>query len=199
MSVNLSRRAVLAASAALCGCSVLPTRDYQERRQWPLDVPPPAPTAVTTGRHVLLLRALRAGPGLDARGLRTVQADGAERIDNWEEWAVPPPQGVEEDLRQWLQASGLFAAIAMPGSAAHADLIMEGELLALSANPGAGTARSALSLVLLRQPGNQPIMQRSFTGTTRLQGNGGPALAAAMRAALEDMLAQIQTALSPYA
>lgn len=199
MSVNLSRRAVLTASAAVCGCSVLPTRAYQERREWPLDVPPPAAAAATTGRHVLLLRALRAGPGLDARGLRTMQPDGAERIDNWEEWAVPPPQGVEEDLREWLESSGLFAAIAMPGSAAHADLILEGELLALAANPAAGTAHAALSLVLLRRQGDQPLLQRSFTGTGRLQGAGGPALAAAMRAALEDMLAQVQTALSPYA
>jgi ABC-type uncharacterized transport system auxiliary subunit len=199
MTHKLPRRAVLTASAAICGCSVLPTRPYQERREWPLEVPPPAADTAATGRHVLLLRALRAGPGLDARGLRTVQQDGSERIDNWEEWAVPPPQGVEEDLREWLLASGLFAAVGMPGGTAHPDLILEGEVLALSANPAAGTARAALNLVLLKQPGNQVLLQRSFTGTASLHGDGGPALAAAMRAALADMLGQVQNALVVFA
>lgn len=193
MKFSLRRRAALLGAAGLAGCSVLPARPYQERREWPLDVPPPNATG-SAGRKVLLLRALRAGPGMDTRGLRTILPDGAERISNWEEWSVPPPQGVEEDLRQWLSASGLFAAVVMPGSTVKADLVLEGELLALAADPQSGIARAALGVVLLREPGSRPVLQRSFVGTARLQGQDGPALAAAMRAAIGDMLRQTQGA-----
>jgi ABC-type uncharacterized transport system auxiliary subunit len=192
------RRAVMLATAALAGCSVLPARPYQERREWPLDVAPPVASG-GPGRKVLLLRALRAGPGMDTRGLRTIQPDGAERIANWEEWAVPPPQGVEEDLRQWLAASGLYAAVTMPGSTVQADLVLEGELLALAADPQSGTARAAVAVVLLAQSGNRPLLQRSFVGTAKLQQQDGPAQAAAMRAAIADMLGQVAAALAVYA
>jgi len=198
MSVRFSRRAVLVGAAALAACSVLPARPYQERREWPLTVPPP-PGGAAAGRQVLLLRGLGSGPGLDTRGLRTISPDGAETIANWEEWAVPPPQGVEDDVRQWLSASGLFAAVVSPGSELPASLVLEGELLALSADPATGTARVSLALVLLRRPRDVPLLQRTFTGTARLQGQDGPALAAAMRAAIADMLPQIVTALSAYA
>jgi ABC-type uncharacterized transport system auxiliary subunit len=192
---DLSRRIVLLGSGVLAGCSVLPARPYQERREWPLDVPPPQ-AAGGMGRKVLLLRALRGAPGMDTRGLRTILPDGAERIANWEEWAVPPPQGVEEDLRQWLAASGLFAAVVMPGSTVKADLVLEGELLALAADLPTGSARAALSVVLLREPGSRPVLQRSFVGTSPLQGQDGPALAAAMRAAVTSMLMQVQSAVA---
>ena len=199
MTGLLRRRGVLVAGAALAGCSVLPARPYQERRQWPLDVPPPVSAAGAAGHKVLLLRAVRAGPGLDTRGLRTIQPDGAERIANWEEWSVPPPQGVEDDLRQWLAASGLFAAVVMPGSAVKPDLVLEGELLALVADPQTGAARAAIGIVVLREPGSQPLLQRSFTGKARLQGQDGPALARAMRAAIADMLSQALGAFERYA
>ena len=191
------RRLMLIGAAALGGCSVLPTRPYQERREWPLDIPPPAPSAAR-GHGVLLVRSLGAGPGLDTRGLRTVDASGAENIAFWEEWAVPPPQGVGADLRAWLAASGLFRAVVTPGSEAAADFILEGQLLALSAQPGAGTARAVVSLVLLRAPRDLPVMQRSFTGTARLQGVDGPALASGMRAAVGDMLGQVVAAVGGY-
>ncbi len=178
---------------------MLPARPYQERRQWPLDVPPPQGGQAGAGRHVVLVRALRAGPGMDTRGLRTILPDGAERIANWEEWSVPPPQGVEDDLRQWLSASGLFTAVVMPGSSVKPDLVLEGELLALAADPQTGTARAAIGTVLLREPGSRPLLQRSVTGAAPLQGQDGPALAGAMRAAIADMLGKLVSDVGRYA
>ena len=108
-------------------------------------------------------------------------------------------QGVEEDLRQWLAASGLFSAVVMPGSEVQPDLVLEGELLALAADPPTGTARASLALVLLGARHDVPLLQRSFTGTAPLQGQDGPALASAMRAAIAAMLTQAQAALAAYA
>ena len=112
---------------------------------------------------------------------------------------MPPPQGVEEDLRQWLTASGCFAAVVMPGSQVPHDMVLEGELLALAADPQAGTAHASLSLVLLRQSGGttRPMLQRSFTGTAPLRGQDGRALSQAMRGAVAELLTQVEAAMEP--
>jgi cholesterol transport system auxiliary component len=187
-------------AAALAGCSVLPEQPYQERREWPLEVRRPTTTVAGPHAPVLLLRALRAGPGLDTRGLRTRLTDGAERIDNWEEWAVPPPQGVEECMREWLAASGLFSAVVAPGSQVIADFVLEGELISFVGDQPAGLARAGLSLVLLR-PSNTgrflPVLQRSLTGQAPLTGVGGPAVAASLQAALVALLTEVEAALAP--
>ncbi len=198
----LCRRSVLTGAAALAGCSVLPERPYQERREWPLEVRRPnAVDTIVAHRPVLLVRGLRAGPGLDSRGLRTRLADGAEHLDYWEEWAVPPPQGVEDCLRQWLAASGLFSAVVMPGSEVTPELVLQGELVAFVVDLAAGTARAELALVLLRQQSSGtrvPILQRSFTGAAPLAGRDGPAEAAALQAALAALLQQVEAAMVPF-
>ena len=198
----MPRRALLAGAACLGGCSVLPERPYQARRAWPLEPARPQILAAPPGAPTLLLRTLRSGPGLETRGLRSRAADGAEKIDFWEEWAVPPPQAVQASLRQWLAASGLFAAVVQPGTDATADLVLEGDLLGLAADLATNSAVATLSLVLLRAEGggrSTPLLQRSLTGTAPLRGTDGPALAAAMSEALAAVLAQAEAVVAPFA
>ena len=87
MGPTMQRRLLLAAPlivapliVASCGLS---ERPYTERRQWPLMArrPPAAPThppRARASRPILLVRNLRAGPGLEVRGLQTLQADGSK-------------------------------------------------------------------------------------------------------------------------
>jgi len=193
---TLPRRAILAAATSLAACSVLPARPYQQRREWPLEVHPttvPAPP----GSPVLLVREMAAAPGLEARGLRTLVPDGAERLDYWEEWAVPPSQSVVACLRQWLAASGMFSAVISPGSDLSPDLILETELLAFVGDQQAGRARATISLVLLR-PAHGPLLQRTLTGEAPLAGTDGAAVAGALQSALLALLGKTQAALAPY-
>ena len=193
---RLGRRAILGCAGALAGCSVLPERPYQERREWPLDVRRPEVAPANPRGPVLLVRSLRAGPGLDDRGLRTLRTDGAEHVDYWEEWAVPPPQAVEYALRQWLAASGKFAAVVEPGSQVPPNLILEGEMLAMAADLRRSQAIARIAIVLLRPApgGPQPVLQQTFTGLAPLQGTDAPALARAMQQAVAAALQQIEAA-----
>jgi len=187
--------ALLAGTAGLAGCSVLPEHPYQERHEYPLVLPPPEAATPTppAGARVVLVRSLRAGPGLDARGLRTIRPDGTEDLAFWEEWAVPPPQAIEDAIRAWLAASGHFAAVIGPGSEATPDYVLEGELTFLAADQARGQARAAASLVLLRHgTTNIPVLQRVCEGTAPLTGPLAAARATAMLSAAAAMLGQIQ-------
>lgn len=196
----MRRRAVLAGALALAGCG-LSERPYTEKREWPLVVRRPASLPLRPRGRVLLVRSIRAGPGLEERGLQSLQPDGSLHIDFYDEWAVPPAESVESDLRQWLADAGLFRAVIAPGSRLSADLVMEGALTAFLANPSAGTARATLSLVLIDQRPNpvKILMQRSFTAERKLASSDAPGIAHALQAALADLLAQVEAAVAPSA
>ncbi len=178
---------------AACGLS---ERPYEPRRQWPLLVPRPIALPPRPNGRVLLLRTLRAGPGLDTRGLRFLQPDGSLRVDFFEEWAVPPAEGVEDALRRWLAASGRFAAVIGQGSRMDAGWVMEGELLTLWAEPAQGRARAVLSITLIaNQATPRILLQRSFAAEAPLAEPGAPAAVQAQLAALAQVFTDIEKAL----
>ncbi|WP_419896299.1 hypothetical protein [Roseomonas sp. USHLN139] len=202
----MNRRFALLALPALAACSVLPDRPYVEVRRFPL-VPgrdPAAPMPPRSGRRrVLLVRLMRAAPGQDSRGLRSLRADGTESLDYYAEWSAPPAELAEEALRRWLSAGGLFGAVVAPGTRARADLVLETELTALLADLGSGQARAGLSAVLLREGEGGPtlVTQLAVTGTAPIPpGPRGPeVLAAAMTDAFAAALGALERGLAPFA
>jgi cholesterol transport system auxiliary component len=186
----MRRRWLMAGMAALTACSVLPQTPYVQRRDWPLDVRKPSVAPPNPRGRVLLVRSVRAGPGLEARGLQWLQREGSVHVDFYEQWAVPPAQAVEDDLRQWLADSGLFSAVVAPGSRLNADFILEGELDVFVADPNTGIGRAALALVLMdqRQGATKVLLQRTETAEVPLRGTGAPAIAEAMKAAIAEVL-----------
>ncbi len=193
------------------GCSVLPSQPYLQRRDWPLVVRQSGDSAGVSstdlaggdlavapaqrrrpGGRVLLVRTVQAGPGMEARGLQTLQPDGSLKTDFYEQWTVPPAEAVDDDLRLWLADSGLFAAVVGPGSRITADLVLEGELLALNADLASMTARAALGLVLIDQrPGPARVgLERTESASVKLEGTDAPALVRAQRAAVAAVLRQ---------
>jgi cholesterol transport system auxiliary component len=208
----------LATALGGSGCSVLPSQPYLQRRDWPLVVRrseesaatipvvsgPVVPAPVVSrpagrGRGlVLLVRTVQAGPGLEARGLQTLQQDGSLKTDFYEQWVVPPAEAIDDDLRRWLADSGLFAAVVGPGSRITADLVLEGELLALHADLASMTAQATLALVLIDQrPGPARIgLQRTAAASVKLEGTDPPALARAQVAAVAAMLRETEADLA---
>jgi ABC-type uncharacterized transport system auxiliary subunit len=194
----MRRRSVLAGVAALGGCSLLPSTPYVQRRDWPLDVRRPSTAPPRRNGRVLLVRSIRAGPGLDERGLQWLQRDGSLHVDFYEQWAVPPAQAAEDDLRQWLADAGLFRAVVAPGSRLNADYVLEGELDAFVAELNANVGRAALALVLLdqRQGSAKVLLQRTIAAEARLSGTEAPAIAEAMKTALTEVLRQTETVIA---
>ncbi len=202
----IARRALVLGATVLAGCSVLPDRPYQESRRYLLAPARPAADTPRRGAPVLLVRVMRAAPGLDQRGLRRVEPDGRVTLAFWDEWASPPAEGAEEALRRWMLASGLFSAVTAPGSRLAADVIMEAELVRLAALPARGEAQAALSVLVLSSPSRdvaaeaRPLGQILAEGTAPLTGGADPApaaMAAAMSQALGAALADLERKLAP--
>ncbi len=213
------RPLLLALPLLLAGCSVLPDRPYREVRRFALAPERPTALAVTPeqpataspapgrlvtaspapGRPTLLLRGVRAAPGLDQRGLRALGADGQVTQDFWAEWAAPPAELVEEALRRWLAASGQFAAVTASGSRLRSGLVLEAEVLRLQTEPAARRARAGLAGLLLLESAESGTATRILgqlqaEGTAPLPPGNDPALAAAaMSAALGQALAVLET------
>ena len=195
----MRRRWVLAGVAALAGCSLLPQTPYVQRRDWPLDVRRPVGGAAP-GRdgRVLLVRSVRAGPGLEARGLQWLQRDGSVHVDFYEQWAVPPAQAVEDDLRQWLADAGLFARRGRAGQPAERRFRARGRARCVHRRPErrrrsrgarAGPAGSAAGIGEGAAAADD--CRRGAPADTE-----PPAIAEAMKAALTEVLRQTETVIA---
>lgn len=190
----MRRRLVIAAPFLLASCSVLPKQPYLAQRNWPLVIRRPQTRPARRGGRVLLVRTLNAGPGLETRGLKTLHADGSMSSDFYEQWVVPPAQAVQDDLQHWLAASGIFAAVVGQGSLISADLVLEGELTALWAEPEQKRARATISYSVLNQKGirDRVVAQAVATAAAPLAGTTAPQEVAAERQALIEVFGQIE-------
>lgn len=200
--MSAPRRALLTLPLALAACTVLPDRPFVETRRHPLMAARSGGRVATGSGRVLLLRTLRAAPGLEARGLRRVRADGTLDVAFYEEWLAPPAELAEQALREWLIAAGLFTAVAAPGTRLRTPLILEAELTALEFRIAEGEARAALAVLLLREGEGlaeaRVVGQRLVSGRAQARAGAGegeaPGLvqAGAMTAALAVALQELE-------
>jgi hypothetical protein len=100
-------------------------------------------------------------------------------------------------LRNWLQASGLFAAVVAPGSRADHTLVLEAQLTRLESVPAANEARAGIAGVMLLERGlsTRVLTTLDVAGRAPLApGADAPAEAAAIEAALADAFANLEQA-----
>ena len=185
------RRRSLLVLPLLGGCSVLPDRPFQEVRRYPLapQRPDRLPQRRSSGQ-ALLLRTMRAGPGLESRGLRRLRPDGTLETRPYDEWAAPPADLVEAALRAWLVRSGLFTAVTASGSRLPARLVLEAELTRLET--GGTQAQAGLSALLLRDGGPGIAAQRVFSGVHLFTGQQPLVETEAMVYALTSMFTEVE-------
>jgi cholesterol transport system auxiliary component len=194
----MKRRLFLAMPLVAGGCSLLPSRPYLETRRYALEPRRPASAPRPRApRGAILLRTLRAGPGMEVRGLRRVRPDGTLDIGFYDEWLAPPADLVESALREWLIASGVFSAVTAPGSRLSAPFILEAEVVTLQAEPT--QARAGMTALLLAADGElladpRVLAQRRLEAVVPLPADATPAAqAAGMQAAVAQLFAELES------
>lgn len=102
--------------------------------------------------------------------MQWLPADGSLHVDFYNRWAVPPAEGVTDDLRRWLAYSGVFAAVVGPDSGLSGDFVLEGELTAFLGEPARDVAQVALALVLIgaRAAPAKVLLQRTVAAEVPL-------------------------------
>jgi cholesterol transport system auxiliary component len=193
----IRRSLILSLGVVLGGCSVFPERPHVPVRRFDLNPQRPQRRTAPRDAGVLLLRHLRGVPGLQELGLRRARADGGFDIAPYDEWLAPPADLAERALRNWLQASGLFAAVVAPGSRADHTLVLEAQLTRLEVAPARQEALAGIAGVLLLERGLSTRVLTTFDVQGRAPlptGADAPAEAAAMEAALADAFAALEQA-----
>ncbi|MGC8469576.1 MAG: ABC-type transport auxiliary lipoprotein family protein [Acetobacteraceae bacterium] len=191
--IAIARRGLVGLPLALAGCG-LATRPYLARTQWPFDLPEPPPLPPRPGGPVLLVRDLGAGPGLDQRGLQVIGRAGRLHVSFYQQWAVPPAEGLTAALRRRLAGSGLFGAVIGPGSVLLPGYVLEGELDALAAEVAAGVAeaRAGFRFIARRGGAERLVFAAAERAAAPLPAPPAPltgaAIVAAERAALAHVL-----------
>ncbi|MGH7042380.1 MAG: ABC-type transport auxiliary lipoprotein family protein [Acetobacteraceae bacterium] len=152
----------------------------------PVALPPRA------GGKVLVVRELTPAPGLDQLGVQWLRSDRSLHVDFYNQWAVPPAEGVTDDLRRWLAASGLFAAVVGPDSEVAANFTLSGELTAFMGDPARRRARVALALVLIGGRPARLLVQRTVVAETPMQAATPTDVVTAIKRSLRATLVQVE-------
>lgn len=197
---------LLAAPLGLAGCgSLLPKQPYTPRTVWPLQPLPPFPSqAMNPNGPILLVRAISPAPGLEQRGLQSLDKNGSLAVDYYNLWAVTPAASITQGLVGWAEASGDFAAVVTAGSRLTPTLIVEGELSEFLFDETTNQARARMTLLIIKPSTAiagfaQPLRQATLTASAPAQGQGPAAQAQAQATAMAGLLTQALALLRRYA
>lgn len=153
---------------------------------------------------ILLVRAMNPAPGLEQRGLQSLDKNGSLHIDYYNLWAVPPAAALTQGLISWAQASGDFAAVITPGSRLTPTLIIEGTFSELLFDQASHQAQAQMTLLIIKPAATiagfaEPLAQTRLSATAPAQGDSPAAQAQAQSAAMAGLLTQAMALLNRYA
>ncbi len=133
-------------AAGTAGCSLLRT-PLPERQQFVLEAPRAEAAPALAGGPLVLMRPFRPSPRLD--GPRFVYRLGPDRFvsDYYHVFWNVPEDLVADQVRRWLDASGLFGAVVDGATTARPAYLLEGALSELYADFSPGDpARAVIAL-----------------------------------------------------
>lgn len=196
-----SRRRLLrlAALLPLGACGNALEKPYPDKRTYVLEAIRPDRRPPNPRGPVLLLRRVQAAPGYEGRGL-IFRTGSEQRIDFYQEFALPPAQAIAATAADWFTASGRFSAVIPAHSQLEPRYALEGELNGLYArlDPPAPRLVIDLSLRLLDLRGAVPTIaaRHDLRGPRPLADASGDAYARAAGQAVAEALTGLETALS---
>lgn len=147
-----------------CGTSALPLRSSEPARQYLLEWQPASHNKPLAGTPVLQVSATRAAAGFGSSDmLYSRQPHRLERFTR-HRWADSPARMLAPLLVKSCEASGLFGAVAAPGTPIQADLRLETEVLQMQQVFSNGDSRLELVLraTLIDVAGARQTGSRTF-------------------------------------
>jgi cholesterol transport system auxiliary component len=181
--------------AAGCVGSAL-KRPPVEKRYYDLEVRRSGTQAPRAGAPLLGVRRVQVSPRYEGRELvyRTGPADFAS--DYYNLFFVSPAQMLTQDLRQWLDRSGLFARVVDAGSLARPDLTLEANVAVFCGDyaekPGKAVVEMQFLLLDEHSPDMAMLFSRDYRRETALAGSEPKDLVAGLRQAVSAIYADLE-------
>lgn len=163
----------------------------------------PAASAKTKHNQALRVRAVKISPAFAGREMIYRVSETQFESDFYNQWLVPPAQGVNQSAREWLAKSGLFSTVVDEGSQAGSGLTLEITVNALYGdfrNPTDPKAVLELQAYVLRDTGKQydVVWKADFSRAEPFAFNRADqqALAASVNKAMGSVMAEMEMALA---
>jgi cholesterol transport system auxiliary component len=167
---KLSFCSFLILAAFLAGCPNV-NKPYPERTYFLFEVPSPSQTLTTMPGTTLDVNRFSISPRSEGREFIYRTTDLEFKSDFYNQFFRPPNNIMTENVRQWLNESGLFHDVLTPVSQAIGNYTIEGNIIDLYGdyrNQAAAKAVMSIQLFLLKisEDGSDPTILLSKTYTS---------------------------------
>ncbi len=172
-------------------------RQYVERDTYALDVSRPGSTSSVETDAVLRVRTLRVSPRYEGKSFVYRSGDLSYQSDYYNQFFASPDIMITEEVRKWLEGSGLFRQVFdYTGQAEHTH-VLEGEVTDLYGDFSRGTQPKAvmdIRFLLLHQTADRSksLLQKHYRRELPLSIDTGEALVGAWNKALERILTDLE-------
>ncbi|MDD4952530.1 MAG: ABC-type transport auxiliary lipoprotein family protein, partial [Desulfovibrionaceae bacterium] len=187
--------ALMALSVCVCACVKL-DRPSLDKRYFDLEISRPGPAAQADNDTVLALRRLRVSPRYQGRELVYKTGDNEFSSDFYNLFFVPPADMLGQDLREWLEAAGLFGHVVDTASLAPADLVLEAAVNRLYADLSATPARAVaeMQFIMLRDVSGKDeiVFSAAYEAALPVERDSPQGLVRAMREAVAEVFARLE-------
>lgn len=191
---------IRAALAAVCGMllagCLVPERKPVEKRYYNLEIAREDRAQNAAADRALKVRRLAISPRYAGRELVYKTGETAFESDFYNEFFIPPAEMLTQDLRAWLDRSGLFAHVLDPASLAQAGLVLEGAVNALygdfSRRPPVAVAKLQFFLIDERSAEGAILFSRDYAREVALDAGSPRDLVLGLRAAVRDVFASLE-------
>jgi len=194
-----ARLAVLFLSLAASCVSV--SKEYPDIHSFVLDAHRSGEKGALAVRENLIVRRLRISPRFETQSFVYRTDEHAFESDFYNDFLVAPDQLITEEVRDWLRRSGLFLHVLTPDSRADAELVLEGNIVALYGDyskPREPMAVIELQLFLIREPGgaSEVLLERSWHREVLMTGDRPADLVAGWNQGLTAILQGLEATLA---
>jgi hypothetical protein len=185
---------------ALAGCVDL-SSPYPDRRFYALEAVRPGAAREPAGGATLRIRRFQASRAAEGQEFVSRSGENAWESDFYHGFFTLPASQAGEQTARWLGKSGLFAHVALGGSAAEEAWLLEGHLVALHADRREASKPAAvmeLQFALLAMGGEKTelVFQKTYRRDRPAEDGSPAALVRAWNEELASILGALEEDLS---
>ena len=120
---------ILLVVTLLAGCA--PEKSFPDKKYYVLDTSRPRGASSPAKDAVLSVRRLRVSPRYERKGLVYRTGELNYESDFYNEFLISPSDLLTQEVRQWMEASGLFQSVVASASHMEISYVLEGNVTAL--------------------------------------------------------------------